>query len=219
MTKKDIISKIQNDFASLYTKDDVIKILENLFEEISIKEIVDTLSKINIDLTFKNSVTVDKSSADFSFDDNFKVELNDVDIDIDCDKVAETLKQLFSTGEDLINDILSQKMFGRGDGITTLFEDIPVRNDKNRFDTSRSIPGFINKNVLLKLINEIPNESISRTLTDEQIEIIHSYLEQNVVYDERSMELYIDGNIIILESIPTYFNFDAAQLTTFFSNY
>ena len=105
MKKREVIEQIQNNnLGSIYSKDDVIRLLEQIEPEkaeITIDdEVIETITKgiINLLERMDSCELVDFGSASFNLDYNNTVELDNIDtqIELDADSIhfiiAEALK-------------------------------------------------------------------------------------------------------------------------------
>jgi cell division ATPase FtsA len=101
MKKQDVLNRVLNSESSIFSKDDVVRLIEMIYEskgktttvsdiETAIENAMDALSRNSYDI-------VDKSTAEFDLNGN---EINLVEVDLDLDYIREQLEEhLMPLGE------------------------------------------------------------------------------------------------------------------------
>jgi hypothetical protein len=94
MKKQDVLNRVLNSESSIFSKDDVVRLIEMIDESegktitvsdigTAIEDAMDALSRNSYDI-------VDKSTAEFDLNGN---EINLVEVDVDLDYIRETLEE------------------------------------------------------------------------------------------------------------------------------
>jgi hypothetical protein len=99
MKKQDVLNRVLNSESSIFSKDDVVRLIESLDEttNITVTDIGAAIDKVMDEFGRRNSNLLDKSTAEFCLNGN-EVELEDVDVDLDY--IRETLEEhLMPLGE------------------------------------------------------------------------------------------------------------------------
>ena len=105
MKKQDVLNRVLNSESSIFSKDDVVRLIEMIEGEgktvtvtdigAAIEDAMDNLSRNSYDI-------VDKSTAEFDLNGN---EISLVEVDLDLDYIRETLEEhLMPLGEVGSND-------------------------------------------------------------------------------------------------------------------
>ena len=105
MKKQDVLNRVLNSESSIFSKDDVVRLIEMVEGEgktvtvtdigAAIEEAMNVLSRNSYDV-------VDKSTAEFDLNGN---EINLVEVDLDLDYIRETLEEhLMPLGEVDLNE-------------------------------------------------------------------------------------------------------------------
>jgi hypothetical protein len=117
-TKAEVLSGVQESVGSIFTKEDVINIINSIKEEegggtISKDKLVDILSEIDFDSYIEKEITIDSGDLNFSFDTNERG--NGITITAEVDE---------STVEDAVTvEISSVDVHGLADEILSGLED------------------------------------------------------------------------------------------------
>lgn len=105
MKKQDVLNRVLNSESSIFSKDDVVRLIEMVEGEGKVITVTDIGAAIEnaMDVLSINSYDiVDKSTAEFDLNGN---EINLVEVDLDLDYVRETLEEhLMPLGEADPND-------------------------------------------------------------------------------------------------------------------
>jgi hypothetical protein len=117
-TKAEVLAGVQESVGSIFTKEDVINIINSIKEEegggtISKDKLVDILSEIDFDSYIEKEITIDSGDLNFSFDTNERG--NGITITAEVDE---------STVEDAVTvEISSVDVHGLADEIISMLED------------------------------------------------------------------------------------------------
>ncbi len=116
-TKAEVLAGVQESVGSIFTKEDVIKIINSIKEEgggtISKDKLVGILSDIDFDSYIEKEITIDSGDLNFSFDTNERG--NGITITAEVDE---------STVEDAVTvEISSVDVHGLADEIISMLED------------------------------------------------------------------------------------------------
>lgn len=117
-TKAEVLAGVQESVGSIFTKEDVINIINSIKEEegggtISKDKLVDILSDIDFDSYIEKEITIDSGDLNFSFDTNERG--NGITITAEVDE---------STVEDAVTvEISSVDVHGLADEILSGLED------------------------------------------------------------------------------------------------
>ena len=117
-TKAEVLAGVQESVGSIFTKEDVINIINSIKEEegggtISKDKLVDILSEIDFDSYIEKEITIDSGDLNFSFDTNERG--NGINITAEVDE---------STVEDAVTvEISSVDVHGLADEILSGLED------------------------------------------------------------------------------------------------
>ena len=117
-TKAEVLAGVQESVGSIFTKEDVIKIINSIKEEegggtISKDKLVAILSDIDFDALIEKEITIDSGDLNFSFDTNERG--NGITITAEVDE---------STVEDAVTvEISSVDVHGLADEIISMLED------------------------------------------------------------------------------------------------
>jgi hypothetical protein len=99
MKKQDVLNRVLNSESSIFSKDDVVRLIESMDEtnNITVTDIGAAIDKVVDDFGRRNNDLIDKSTAEFNLNGN-EIELEDVDLDLDY--IRETLEEyLMPLGE------------------------------------------------------------------------------------------------------------------------
>jgi hypothetical protein len=99
MKKQDVLNRVLNSESSIFSKDDVVRLIESMDEtnNITVTDIGAAIDKVMDEFGRRNSNLLDKSTAEFCLNGN-EIELEDVDVDLDY--IRETLEEyLMPLGE------------------------------------------------------------------------------------------------------------------------
>ena len=99
MKKQDVLNRVLNSESSIFSKDDVVRLIESLDEttNITVTDIGAAIEKAMDEFGRRNNDLLDKSTAEFNLNGN-EIELEDVDVDLDY--IRETLEEhLMPLGE------------------------------------------------------------------------------------------------------------------------
>ena len=117
-TKAEVLAGVQESVGSIFTKEDVVAIINSIKEEegggtISKDKLVDILSEIDFDSYIEKEITIDSGDLNFSFDTNERG--NGITITAEVDE---------STVEDAVTvEISSVDVHGLADEILSGLED------------------------------------------------------------------------------------------------
>jgi hypothetical protein len=117
-TKAEVLAGVQESLGSIFTKEDVVTIINSIKEEegggtISKDKLVNILSDIDFDALIEKEITIDSGDLNFSFDTNERG--NGITITAEIDE---------STVEDAVNvEISSVDLHGLADEILSGLED------------------------------------------------------------------------------------------------
>ena len=105
MKKQDVLNRVLNSESSIFSKDDVVRLIEMIEGEGKTVTVTDIGAAIEdaMDNLYRNSYyIVDKSTAEFDLNGN---EISGVEVDLDLDYIRETLEEhLMPLGEVGSND-------------------------------------------------------------------------------------------------------------------
>jgi hypothetical protein len=105
MTKQDVLNRVLNSESSIFSKDDVVRLIELVEGEGKVITVTNIEAAIGdaMNVLSRNSYDiVDKSTAEFELHGN---EINLVEVDLDLDYIRETLEEhLMPLGEVDPND-------------------------------------------------------------------------------------------------------------------
>ena len=99
MKKQDVLNRVLNSESSIFSKDDVVRLIESMDDvtNVTVTEIGAAIDRAMDDFGRRNNDVVDKSTAEFCLNGN-EIELEDVDVDLDY--IRETLEEhLMPLGE------------------------------------------------------------------------------------------------------------------------
>jgi hypothetical protein len=91
MKKENVLEVVQNSVSSIFTKDDVLKLIESIEQEQQTNQVYDLIKKLqdlqeNISYKFQNLCSdevVDYDSVEFSIGYNNRIEVEDVSLNVD----------------------------------------------------------------------------------------------------------------------------------------
>ena len=105
MKKQDVLNRVLNSESSIFSKDDVVRLIELVEGEsrvITVTDIGAAIENVMDEFGRRNNDVVDKSTAEFNLNGN-EIELEDVDVDLDY--IRETLEEhLMPLGEADLNN-------------------------------------------------------------------------------------------------------------------
>jgi hypothetical protein len=99
ITFSEFESQVENSYPSIYTREDVLHLLRELWNkitiipednnnvDISVHDVIEAMGH----LTLEDYIRVQKDDAEFQISYNNVIELNDVPIEIDTDDIADSL--------------------------------------------------------------------------------------------------------------------------------
>ena len=100
MKKQDVLNRVLNSESSIFSKDDVVRLIEMIEGEgktVTVTDIGAAIENVMDEFGRRNNDVVDKSTAEFNLNGN-EIELEDVDLDLDY--IRETLEEyLMPLGE------------------------------------------------------------------------------------------------------------------------
>ena len=105
MKKQDVLNRVLNSESSIFSKDDVVRLIELVEGEsrvITVTDIGAAIENVMDEFGRRNNDVIDKSTAEFNLNGN-EIELEDVDVDLDY--IRETLEEhLMPLGEADLNN-------------------------------------------------------------------------------------------------------------------
>lgn len=105
MKKQDVLNRVLNSESSIFSKDDVVRLIELVEGEsrvITVTDIGAAIENVMYEFGRRNNDVIDKSTAEFNLNGN-EIELEDVDVDLDY--IRETLEEhLMPLGEADLNN-------------------------------------------------------------------------------------------------------------------
>lgn len=214
--KNKVIEQINNSLSSIFSKDDVINILNMLKKEDSLGLPIHVINKIMEVLDFddvlsewvkEEIVAVDKSSAKFDLD-GLVLTFSDVDIDIDHRLAVENIKEaIVEIYNNLIQDDseLNDSDPDSDDYKNKIVEQPVVEQPEqlSLIDVIRlveaNVSSIFTKDDVLYLISKV---NITPTISKQQLRLIVDYLNEGISYDEDDIEVSLDhNNTVVLDRI------------------
>ena len=197
--KNQIIEQINNSLSSIFTKDDVINILNLLRDnsELSADNLCHIMDQIDLDDVLKEweklrIVSANLNSADFNLN-GFTIELNDVEIDVDKSEAINNLKEFIE--EVQLNSNEDEDIITIDEAITKI-----ISQPNSLFS----------KEDVLNIINDI---SLIETVSDAQLKFIFEYINEAITYNDDNIEIEMNNNTIELSSIDI--ELDGGKLPAF----
>jgi hypothetical protein len=121
MKKQNVLEVVQNSVSSIFTKDDVLKLIESIEQEQQTNQVYDLIKKLqdlqeNISYKFQNLCSdevVDYDSVEFSIGYNNRIEVEDVSLNVDnlTDIVVDSFSCLIDELRELeLNEVEEEKV-------------------------------------------------------------------------------------------------------------
>jgi DNA-binding transcriptional MerR regulator len=214
--KDKVIEQINNSLSSIFSKDDVINILNMLKKEDRLGLPIHVINKIMEALDFddvlsewvkEEIVTVDKSSVKFDLD-GLVLTFSDVDIDIDHRLAVENLKETIAEiYDDLIRDDSElNDSDPESDDYKNKVVELPAVEKPEQLIlidvislVEANVSSIFTKDDVLYLVSKV---NITPTISKQQLRLIVDYLNEGISYDEDDMEVGLDeDNTVVLERI------------------